>query len=56
MLNGEQPRGCSDAATRAHKGIPLKAHLRVESIGILFIIGEIFSLTYKIVVVNIAKS
>ena len=40
MLNGEQPRGCSNAATRAHKEIPLKAHLRVEGIGILGIIRQ----------------
>ena len=38
MLNGEQSRGCLDAATRVHRGIPLKAHLRVEGIGILGII------------------
>ena len=38
LLNGEQPRGCLDATTRVHKGIPLKAHLGVEGIGILGII------------------
>ena len=56
MLNGEQPRGCLDAATRVHRGIPLKAHLRVEGIGILLLLlGDIFSLIYKIVVLNMAK-
>ena len=40
LLNGEQPRGCSDAATRVYRGIPLKAHLTVEGIGILGIIRQ----------------
>ena len=35
MLNREQPKGHSDAAPRVHRGIPLKAHLKVEDIGIL---------------------
>ena len=32
VLNGEQPKRHSDVATRAHRGIPLKAHPRVEGI------------------------
>ena len=34
VFNGEQSRGHSDTATRVHRGISLKAHLKVEGIGI----------------------
>ena len=46
VLNGEQPRGHSDVATRVHKKIPLKAHLRERVLRILSIIWAKCSALY----------
>ena len=44
------------AATRVHRGIPLKAHLRIrEYWNPSLLLGKIFSLIYKMLVLNMTK-